>query len=151
MYNFISLSYLRLIFTLTSFDRDPYCLCMSIKFEKKKSYLHCISSSTLGVVEGVAIGCRKFECCVDGTICCCCCCGLGVIGHALLINAVTDIVGLSFFATLDMATHKHPHITINSLHFSNGLRKLSKFTRSQYDHETRWSRSIYACFDEYYG
>lgn len=33
------------------------------------------------------------------------CCGPGGAGRAQLISAVTDIVGLSFFATLDMATH----------------------------------------------
>lgn len=70
--------------------------------------------STMGD-EGVGNGCSKLG-------------GVGVIGCggwpggrglAQLISAVTDMVGLSFFATLDMATHKHPHITSNPLHFSN--------------------------------
>lgn len=49
-----------------------------------------------------------------------CCCWPGGRGRAQLISAVTDIVGLSFFAT-DMATHKHPHITIKPLHFGDVL------------------------------
>lgn len=42
-----------------------------------------------------------------------CGCGVGGIclAQPLLMSAVTDIVGLSFFAKLDMTTHKHPHIT----------------------------------------
>lgn len=78
-----------------------------------------MSSSTLGVGGG-ANGCRKLEPCVVD-IGCCCCCGGDIRGQPLLINAVTDIVGLSFFATLDMTNHKHPHITKNSLHFSDCL------------------------------
>lgn len=87
-------------------------------------FSHCMSSSTLGVVEGVASGCRKLEGCEEGIDCCWC--GAGVNGQALLISAVTDIVGLSFFATLDMTTHKHPHITRNSLHSVEGFVKTAQ-------------------------
>lgn len=45
-------------------------------------------------------------------------CGGGGVGRAQLISAATDIVGLSFFATLDMATHEHPHITDTPLHYT---------------------------------
>lgn len=68
-------------------------------------------SSEQSILEGAGSGCSRFG-------------GVGVIGcggcpgcrgRAQLISAVTDIVGLSFFATLDMATHKHPHITNNNV------------------------------------
>lgn len=67
-------------------------------------YLHCISreQSTLGT-EGIASGCSMLATGAGdagGG-----CCWPGGSGRAQLISAVTDIVGLSFFATLDMATH----------------------------------------------
>lgn len=55
------------------------------------------------------------------------CCGPGGLGRAQLMSAVTDIVGLSFFATLDMATHEHPHIT--ALHLDRSTSVLHTTTR----------------------
>lgn len=77
-------------------------------------FSHWISSeqSTVGMLDGAANGCSK----VPGDVGVIgCCCWPGGRGRAQFMSAVTDIVGLSFFAT-DMATHKHPHITSNSLH-----------------------------------
>lgn len=68
-------------------------------------YLHCISreQSTLGIEDGIANGCRMLVIGAGDAGGGCCWPGGG--GRAQLISAVTDIVGLSFFATLDMATH----------------------------------------------
>lgn len=65
-------------------------------------YLHCMSreQSMLGSCEGAPSGCmRAGGAGLAGTGG-----GPGAAGRAQLMSAVTDIVGLSFFATLDMAT-----------------------------------------------
>lgn len=73
--------------------------------------------STLGTPEGVASGCS-----IEGAGAGDAgggCSGPGGAGRAQLIRAVTDIVGFSFFATLDMATYEHPHITKTPLHLAD--------------------------------
>ncbi|GBP23099.1 hypothetical protein EVAR_13119_1 [Eumeta japonica] len=132
--------------------------------------IHCISKeqSTAGMLEGVGIGWRA-EGAGAGAACCGTIPPAAATGRAQLISAVTDIVGLSFFAALDMAKHQHPHITHTAplrthaygrhdgprqhryrptacrvAHTFDGIAKRKRRTNASRDRSEHWRAPIYA-------